>query len=228
MPFRSWAGACSGGCHMPIGPSETVGKSRESRTGGGGGGVDVPWRRWKRSGARGLMVAAHLPSFLRTPCLRVSFSQCRKPTYVALSLSLAPSLFPIPFAFFATIPPRASALCVRRCAAASLPLLSVSRFALFSAFTAPLLWTSKLFGRRLLISWPRLSSSGLVLTRRYSSHRIHRIRIVRDVPNTFSRGANNLCDQACMYDKSQCSWINLHLLQIDGRERVTSLRRQFL
>jgi len=42
MPFRSWAGACSGGCHMPIGPSETVGKSRESRTGGGGGGVDVP------------------------------------------------------------------------------------------------------------------------------------------------------------------------------------------
>lgn len=28
MPFRSWAGACSGGCHMPIGPSETVGKSR--------------------------------------------------------------------------------------------------------------------------------------------------------------------------------------------------------
>lgn len=42
MPFRPWAGACSGGCHMPIGPSETVGKSRESRTGGGGGGVDVP------------------------------------------------------------------------------------------------------------------------------------------------------------------------------------------
>lgn len=150
------------------------------------------------------MVAAHLPSFLRTPCLRVSFSQCRKPTYVALSLSLAPSLFPIPLALFSTIPPRAPALRVRRCAA-SLPLLSVSLFALFSASAAPLLWTPKLFSRRLLISWPRLSSSGLVLTGRYSSHRIHRIRIVRDVPNTFSRGANNLCDQACMYDKSQCS-----------------------
>ena len=40
----------------------------------------------------------YLPSFLRTPCLRVSFSQCRKPTYrpalaASVSLSLALSLF---------------------------------------------------------------------------------------------------------------------------------------
>lgn len=57
---------------------------------------------------------------------------------------------------------------------------------LVPTFTAPPLWSWKLFGRdrRLLISWPRLSSSGLVLTRRHSTRRIHWIRIAGDAPNT--------------------------------------------
>lgn len=60
-------------------------------------------------------------------------------------------------------------------------------WSLFPTFAAPPLWSVKLFGRdrRLLISWPRLSSSGLVLTRRHSTHRIHWIRIAGDAPNTW-------------------------------------------
>lgn len=56
-----------------------------------------------------------------------------------------------------------------------------------STFLAPPLWSVKLFGRdrRLLISLPRLSSSGLVLTRRHSTHRIHCIRIRGDASNIF-------------------------------------------
>lgn len=56
----------------------------------------------------------------------------------------------------------------------------------FRLSSAPPLWSLKLFGRdrRLLISWPRLSSSGLVLTRRHSTRRIHWIRIAGDAPNT--------------------------------------------
>jgi len=198
MPFRSWAGACGGGCYVPIGPGEPVGKSRGSRT-----GVDMARRRVGYRDGRGVRRgdwgggwwSAHLPSFLRTPCLRVSFSQCRKPTYLDLFPSLSLPLFLSLYrsfsflSFFLTLLPHAP---LRRGGVLLLPLLSVSLFALFSASAAaPLLWIPKLFGhvRRLLISWPRLSSSGLILTRCYSSRRIHRIRIARDVTNTFSQGS---------------------------------------
>lgn len=48
MPFCSWAGACGGGCYVPIGPGEPVGKSRGSRT-----GVDVARRRVGYGDGRG-------------------------------------------------------------------------------------------------------------------------------------------------------------------------------
>lgn len=62
-----------------------------------------------------------------------------------------------------------------------------------TTFTAPPLWSVKLFGRdrRLVISWPRLSSSGLVLTRRHSTRRIHWIRIVVEMLQILG---SNLCD----------------------------------
>lgn len=114
-------------------------------------------RRWvervvETRRGRGWRWSMYLPSFLRTPCLRVSFSQCRKPTYRPLRLSILVLLLPLPFV------PRPP-----------LPVpLPVS-----TTFTAPPLWSVKLFGRdrRLVISWPRLSSSGLVLTRRHSTRR---------------------------------------------------------
>lgn len=158
------------------------------------------------------MVAAHLPSFLRTPCLRVSFSQCRKPTYVALSH--APSLHRS-IALTLSVPlSRSSLPCLRRatcktvCALCfSAPFIGLSVCSLFRVRGAATLepetfwsWTADKLPSFIIFR------EGLVLTRRYSGRRIQPdSKSVRDVPNTFSRGANNLCDQACMHEKSQCS-----------------------
>jgi len=67
----------------------------------------------------------------------------------------------------------------------------------------------KLFGRarRLLISWPRLSSSGLVLTRRYSSRRIYRIRIAREMSRTLFREGGQFMRSA-MYARQISMFVN--------------------
>lgn len=150
------------------------------RRGGGEEGC-TSWaheeRRWvvervvETRRGRGWRWSMYLPSFLRTPCLRVSFSQCRKPTYRP----------PLPL-------PSSSSFCHFRLSPAPSLHSPVS-----TTFTAPPLWSVKLFGRdrRLVISWPRLSSSGLVLTRRHSTRRIHWIRIVVEMLQILG---SNLCD----------------------------------
>lgn len=192
-----WAGAWSRRVLHAYSSWRTVGEI-EGKLKRGRGGCTL-WaheeRRWvervvETRRGRGWRWSMYLPSFLRTPCLRVSFSQCRKPTYRPLRLSILVLLLPLPFV------PRPP-----------LPVpLPVS-----TTFTAPPLWSVKLFGRdrRLVISWPRLSSSGLVLTRRHSTRRIHWIRIVVEMLQILG---SNLCDglvrDAVRVERSTALYIN--------------------
>jgi len=130
-----------------------------------------------------------------------------RPLTLSLPLFLAPIHFPVPLSLF-LIPP-SSSLTVDgrgRCAA-SAPFIGLCLLSFPRPPRRRYFGPRKLFGRarRLLISWPRLSSSGLVLTRCYSSRRIHRIRNRGRCPEHFFAKAGNLCDRPCMRDKSQCS-----------------------